>query len=98
VENLGEVGSTFEEVTIEEIADQLRAAITHKESVPPSDRGNILLALNALDTPGHAVRRVVDLFRRRHGAEVAGLGFLAIWVVGPTASLTMRLDCLDPVP
>jgi hypothetical protein len=96
--NLGKVGSAVEGVTIEEIADQLRAAIAHKESVPPSNRGNILLAFNALDTPGHAVGAAVDLFRRRYGAEVAALGFSAIWVVGPTVSLMMRLDCLDPVP
>ena len=89
---LGSSGSATEQLTVGNAADDLRKAIRRKESIPSRRRAGMVLALNAVDTPGHALSVVVKIFRQRYGTEIRALGFRAVWVVGPTAALTMRLD------
>jgi hypothetical protein len=55
-------------------------------------RENIVLALDATDSPRYALRAVVDEFRTRHSVWAASVGYLAIWVVGPVADMVYRLD------
>jgi hypothetical protein len=67
----------------------LRAAIAGKELKSP--RG-VVLALDATDSGGFALADVVSAFRKKHGIEVAGIGFDAIWLVGPVIEMVRRLD------
>jgi len=91
-EQLGRAGTVTLDRSLEEAAKDLRLAIRHKETIPPSQCADITLAINALDTIGHAVNGVAEAFRHMYGKEVAALGFKAVWVVGPVPALTMRLD------
>jgi hypothetical protein len=51
-----------------------------------------VLALDALRSPGHVMPQVVHDFRTRHSDWAQCLGYSEIWLVGPTAALTYRLD------
>jgi len=82
--------------TADEAADELRDAIKAKEKIPPGQRKEITLALDATETPGQVFQLVVKSFQGRHGSWSRRLGFGTIWVVGPIAELTFRLD-LDPM-
>lgn len=82
----------------QQIAAELQLAIQDKvdrlkNQLQPSQLKGITLALNATMTPSSAFGSVVESFRRRHGTWARGVGFKDIWVVGPTADLTFRLDC-----
>jgi hypothetical protein len=89
---LNETGCANAKQTIDEAADDLRDAIKRKEVIPLTQRGSIVLALDAIDSSGHALSAVIDSFRRRFGTEITGLGFRAIYIVGPVATLVIRLD------
>jgi len=80
--------------TADEAADALRDAIIPKGNMDKSRRAKLILALDATETASHAFRPVVDSFRRRYGEWARQLCFKGIWVVGPTADLTSRLDSL----
>lgn len=72
------------------IARDFRSAIARKAARYPVARvGEIVLALNALDAAGYALRAVRGSLPP---AEVATYGFAAVWIVGPTAALIHRLD------
>lgn len=71
------------------VAD-IRAAVESK-LYPDAQRRKLLLALDAIRSPGYVEDPVVAAFLAAHGAWAAGLGYRAIWLVGPTAELTHRL-------
>jgi hypothetical protein len=91
---LGRTGaSTGAHANADDAADDMRARVKAKtDRVAPSARIGITLALDATDTSAYVLQDVVRSFRTRHGTWAGGLGFDAIWVVGPTSSLTFRLD------
>lgn len=70
-------------------ADSLRRAIERKQH--RRDPG-VVLALDADYAGSFAFKEVVRSFRERHGGWARALGFQAIWVVGPSEVLTVRLD------
>jgi hypothetical protein len=72
----------------EDLASDLFAAIQRKKDHPK----DVVLALNAIFTPGHAFVPVVAVFRSRYLRAVQSLGFEAIWIVGPTERYTAQLD------
>lgn len=75
------------------LAYQLRQAIEHKgDHLPLDSRRGLVLALNARRLPALAFDNVVAAFRFEHGLWAQSLGFSEIWVVGPTESMTWRLD------
>lgn len=79
----------------EEAADALREAIEAKINVKFASialRRGIHLALDASDTLGFVLRPVIESFRKRHGAWARALGFMEIWLIGPTPDFTERLD------
>lgn len=79
--------------SVEEAADALRSSISHKaKRTTQAQRAELLLALDATETAGLALDSVVATFRCRHGPWAVGLGYRAIWLVGPTCRLTSRLD------
>ena len=68
------------------VADsQKRASATDLDT-----SGQLSYAIEGVSPRGEEV--VIHDFQKRHGAAVRALGFQAIWVVGPLAELTRRLD------
>jgi hypothetical protein len=51
----------------------------------------MLLAIDAIRSPEYVDREVVDAFVATHHTYVAGLGYRAMWLVGPTGELSRRL-------
>ncbi len=80
--------SITREQTITSLVAGICAAITHKKTRATS---NVVLALDATDSPGSALREAVDSFRRQHGEWAAAIGFREIWLVGPVNALVQRL-------
>jgi hypothetical protein len=92
-ENLGRVGRATEQGTADQAGDELMNAIAAKaRQLPGVQKATLVLALDARDTPGFALRGVVSRFRQRHGHQAAALGFRGVWVIGPTVDLVARLD------
>lgn len=98
-EVLGRHGQATLERGPEELAADIRAAVEskgvpspqHRRAIPADQRPEILLALDAISSPAYAHEAVVAAFLASHGEWVAGLGFRAVWLVGPTVTLTRRL-------
>jgi hypothetical protein len=61
--------------------------------IPPDQRKDLVLALDAIETPIYALENVVEAFGNKYGAKTTSLGYEAVWMVGPTEELTYRLDC-----
>jgi hypothetical protein len=69
------------------------AAIIKKSTrIPPRQRSQLVLVLDAIRTPDYLRNAVIEAFRVHHGDQARNLGFVAIWLVGPTATLTRRLS------
>jgi hypothetical protein len=60
--------------------------------IPSTQRPKLVLALDATHLPLLAFDSVVESFREHCGTEVCAAGFQSVWVVGPTETLTKRLD------
>jgi hypothetical protein len=71
------------------VVEAIRVAIQNKAT--RADR-QIMLALDATDSPRAAFRPVVDAFRKQCAAWAGGVGFQEIWLVGPVVDLVNRLD------
>ena len=90
---IGKAGKATRNQTANEAVKELRMAIDKKRiKLPPAQREDLVLALDAIETPTHGMAQVVHSFRNRHGAWARELGFKAIWVVGPNETLAFRLD------
>jgi hypothetical protein len=83
-------GQTTLQRNAEELAADIRAAVESK-LYPLPQRRELLLALDAIRSPAYVHDEVVAAFLATHGEWAAGLGYWAIWLVGPTADLTRRL-------
>jgi hypothetical protein len=82
-------------VSKEELARQMKAAIEAKADVrkiPVACRRGLVLALDANRLPVLGFDTVVEEFRSRFGGWTRALGFDSVWLVGPDAALTRRLD------
>jgi hypothetical protein len=89
----GEVGDLI--MTVSEAASALRTAIEHKTGIPPQQRPNLLLLLDAYRLPHLALGPVADQFKREQAIWAQSLGFYAVYVVGPTGNFVSRLDEQD---
>ena len=56
-----------------------------------SELAEIVLVLDATDSPRYALRAVADAFREQHVKWAAGVGYQAVWLVGPVTELVHRL-------
>jgi hypothetical protein len=74
---------------IRAVVEAIRIAVQAKATRADRD---VVLALDATDSPRAALRQAVDTFRAQHGAWAADVGFKEIWLVGPVAALVNRLD------
>jgi hypothetical protein len=88
---LAHSGQTTLERNAEELVTNIRAAVESKLRYSPPQRRELLLALDAIRSPAYVHDTVVTALLATHGAWAAGLGYRAIWLVGPTADLTRRL-------
>ena len=79
-----------DDATVHRLADSVMAVIRHK-GLNPSDRSNVVLALDASFAPTRMLSAVAWAFARRHGASAALAGFKAIWLVGPDSVTTYCL-------
>ena len=87
-------------VGVDEAADLLANALQKKldpRRIPPKQRAALTLVLDATRLPALGFDSVVKRFRERHGARLRTAGFRDVWIVGPTESLTKRLD-FDSTP
>ena len=74
-------------------ADDLLALVEAKaRKTSPSDRAQILLALDATETAVHAMPSVVQTVQERRGSDISRQGFKAVWIVGPSDDLVFRID------
>jgi hypothetical protein len=68
-------------------------AITKKSTrIPPRQRAQLVLVLDAIRTPGYLHSAVIDVLRVHYADQARNLGYIAIWLVGPTATLTRQLS------
>ena len=82
-----------ENVPAEAFGDLMAEAVKKKLCrIPPEHRVGLVLVLDANRLPAFAFDSVLDGFRETHGSLLARSGFKAVWIVGPTPSLTRRLD------
>lgn len=70
--------------------EAIKAALEGKTRF--AGRSEIVLALDATDSPRYALERVVQAFRAEHGEWVRGIGYDAVWLVGPVTAMVHRLD------
>lgn len=80
---------------VEEVSDLMAQALQKKldpRKIPPKQRPGLVLVLDANRLPALAFDSVVENFRERHRTALARAGFRSVWIVGPTESLTRRLD------
>jgi len=91
---LGRSGeSGLRNVTPQEAASGIKESIAQKATtIPPADRAGLVLVLNSIDSPSLVLNPVVEEFRRAHLKWAQSLGFREVWIVGPWADLTHRLD------
>lgn len=83
---LGRDPQAVRQAELDQVVAAVRAAIEHKVT---RAAGNIVLALDATDSPRAAL--VADAFRKQHGEWAAGVGFASIWLVGPVTAVVQRL-------
>lgn len=76
------------------LASRMWEAIEHKaREIYPNARGNLTLALDATLLPAFAFAEVIAEFRARHSGFTQSLGFVSVWIVGPSFDeLIQRLD------
>jgi hypothetical protein len=83
--------ATSQHSVVELVADIWTAVKSKAKQHSPAQRSKLVLALDAIRSPGHVHEPVPTRFLVDHGQSAAGLGYQAIWLVGPTAELTRRL-------
>ncbi len=75
--------------SLEEACEHIKAAIQGKaDHYPPKEKESLLLAVDMLETPGHALKEII---RRLDARWTASRGFGEIWLVGLAPSLCVRL-------
>jgi hypothetical protein len=84
------IGWSDRTLGVHDAVDAIKAVIEDKTRF--SELDEIVLALDATDSPRYALRAVADAFQAQHVAWAAGVGYQAIWLVGPVADLVHRLD------
>lgn len=85
----GEIGTVRMSVSTATMA--LRTAIEHKTTIPPRQRGKLILLLDAYRVPAVSLAIVAKEFVRHYGHWAEQLGFRAIYVVGPSPTFLQRL-------
>ena len=78
---------------VDSIIEVIRNVILAKtKPIPVDQRKELVLALDATETPAYALEVVTGAFRDKYTDAVAQLGYQGVWMVGPEETLTFRLD------
>jgi len=89
---VAQAGQATSQRSVRELVADIQTAVESKSNKhAPAQRGKLLLALDAIRSPGHVHEPVPTASLADHGQWAAGLGYQAIWLVGPTSELTRRL-------
>jgi hypothetical protein len=92
-EEVARTGRAESVETDERRAAAIWDAITKKSTrIPPRQRAQLVLVLDAIRTPGYLRSTVIEVFQAQYGDLATNLGYIAIWLVGPTATLTHQLS------
>jgi hypothetical protein len=93
-EEVARTGGAETVETGEQRAAAIWYAITKKsKNLVLTQRARLVLVVDANRTPGYLRRNVIDVFRAHYGDQATSLGYIAIWLVGPTAAdLTRQLS------
>ena len=84
-------------MSLQTAAERIRATIQAKaDRLVEAQRRNLVLALDATTTSALALGPVVREFRDASMSWCRALGFISIWLVGPSNATTYRLDERDP--
>ena len=91
---LGGTGAAASKATPDELADDVCGKVKAKrDSCPPHDRSGLILLVDATRSPGHTLPDVVARLTSSPRVETLNsTGYRAVWLAGPTTSLTHRLD------
>jgi hypothetical protein len=76
--------------SVDVAVEAIRTAIESKTLF--AGRDDIVLALDATDSPVYALSGVAEAFRAGHEDWARQVGYKAIWLVGPIVDLVHRLD------
>jgi hypothetical protein len=92
--SLAEHGTVETTSNVDEAVDSLWSAIEHKANRKYAERqkNELVLVLNAMESPSLAFKQVVKSFWERRSTDAAKAGFRGIWIVGPFRDLVARLD------
>jgi hypothetical protein len=83
----------MKQISVAEAGDTMAKALRKKvNQIPKRQRRSLVLALDASLLPGLAFESVINSFHERHQDLLDSAGFQSVWIVGPTESLTRRLD------
>jgi hypothetical protein len=89
-------GSATTRVPNERAAHWVHEALEKKASaLAPDARRQTLLAIDANHAAPLSTSEVVEVYHSVHPPACKEFGFAAVWIVGPTASLTTCLDRVD---
>lgn len=92
-EEVARTGRAESVETDEQRAATIWGAITKKSTrIPPRQREQLVLVLDAVRTPGYLRSAVIEAFQAHYGDQARNLGYIAIWLAGPTAALTRPLS------
>jgi hypothetical protein len=75
----------------------LQVAEKKRDRNSPEQRARLILAIDANRLAALTFASVAKSIREKHGDAFASMGFRAIWLVGPSASMTHRLDANSDV-
>ena len=89
--DLGRTGHADGATSADELASAVLRAVEKKLIYPSVQRQELLLALDAVRAPSYVLTQVVDHVMINHCRQIADYGFMAVWLVGPTAALTYQL-------
>ena len=90
---LGTEGRASSQKDKYQLATEVCHAVRSKvESRKPADPSQIILALDAIRSPGHAKRRIVEVLEGESYNIIRSSGFAAVWLVGPTPASTFLLS------
>jgi hypothetical protein len=86
--DLAACGRTSREQDVEPAVSEIMGAARKKAGRASPQ---IVLALDATDTPAYTMNVVIAALRSKHEAELRGFGWQAIWLVGAEPTLTAEL-------
>jgi hypothetical protein len=90
--HIGRTQQAHSHLAVDEAVHHLKNAIVGKNNIPSLQKAKLHLVLDATQTPDLAFAQVAAAFRANHISWARGLGFEAIWLIGPAPDFVHRLD------